>query len=358
MKLQQSISKRAKQQWIGRELVILAEGESEETPLLWEGRTEFHAPEIDGKVYINDFGDLETLERAASTRPRSPMRMSTTWWRAWLADRSRRIPFPWHFVGARRRSACYAPAMANPEHLAKLREGASATAWNEWRKQHPGEKIDLSGAVFESSEWSGIALGRYNLRGANLREVKLRSSGESRADLAGADLRDTDLSGAELKRADLTNAKLARAVLAGAELKDANLCDAILEKADLHGADLSGANATGAHLSKANLESANLKDATLVGADLSEARLWKANLSHARLAMANLRSADLRDAYAVSADLGEANLNSANLRFANLSRSNLSGADLARGSCRPCRFERSESDRCGSVQNRPDPQRT
>jgi ribosomal protein S12 methylthiotransferase len=62
MKLQQSISKRAKQQWIGRELVILAEGESEETPLLWEGRTQFHAPEIDGKVYINDCGDLETLE--------------------------------------------------------------------------------------------------------------------------------------------------------------------------------------------------------------------------------------------------------------------------------------------------------
>jgi ribosomal protein S12 methylthiotransferase len=62
MKLQQSISKRAKQQWVGRELVILAEGESEETPLLWEGRTQFHAPEIDGKLYINDFGELAALE--------------------------------------------------------------------------------------------------------------------------------------------------------------------------------------------------------------------------------------------------------------------------------------------------------
>ena len=62
MKLQQKISKQAKQQWIGRELVILAEGESSETELLWEGRTEFHAPEIDGKVFINDFGDLENLE--------------------------------------------------------------------------------------------------------------------------------------------------------------------------------------------------------------------------------------------------------------------------------------------------------
>jgi len=62
MKLQQKISKRAKQQWVGRELVILAEGESEETSMLWEGRTQFHAPEIDGKVYINDFGDLQALE--------------------------------------------------------------------------------------------------------------------------------------------------------------------------------------------------------------------------------------------------------------------------------------------------------
>ena len=62
MKLQQGISKQAKQRWIGRELIVLAEGESEETPLLWEARTEFHAPEIDGKVYINDFGNLETLE--------------------------------------------------------------------------------------------------------------------------------------------------------------------------------------------------------------------------------------------------------------------------------------------------------
>jgi len=47
---------------VGRELVLLAEGESDETPLLWEARTEFHAPEIDGKVYINDFGELDALE--------------------------------------------------------------------------------------------------------------------------------------------------------------------------------------------------------------------------------------------------------------------------------------------------------
>jgi ribosomal protein S12 methylthiotransferase len=62
MRLQQSISRRAKRDWIGREVTILTEGESAETPLLWEARTQYHAPEIDGKVYINDFGDLQNLD--------------------------------------------------------------------------------------------------------------------------------------------------------------------------------------------------------------------------------------------------------------------------------------------------------
>ncbi len=62
MRHQQSISRKSKQDWIGRDLTVLAEGESAETPLLWEGRTEFHAPEIDGKLYINDFGPLDALE--------------------------------------------------------------------------------------------------------------------------------------------------------------------------------------------------------------------------------------------------------------------------------------------------------
>ena len=61
MRLQQKISIRKKAEWIGREVDLLVEGESEETELLWEGRTILHAPEIDGKVFINDFGPHETL---------------------------------------------------------------------------------------------------------------------------------------------------------------------------------------------------------------------------------------------------------------------------------------------------------
>jgi ribosomal protein S12 methylthiotransferase len=61
MKLQQKISTKARKQWVGRELDILVEGESEGTELLWQGRSLDQAPEIDGKVLINDFGPHEEL---------------------------------------------------------------------------------------------------------------------------------------------------------------------------------------------------------------------------------------------------------------------------------------------------------
>ena len=56
MALQQRISRRKKRALIGQELEVLLEGSSEETELLWEGRSQMHAPEIDGKLFINDFG--------------------------------------------------------------------------------------------------------------------------------------------------------------------------------------------------------------------------------------------------------------------------------------------------------------
>ncbi|MDE1155585.1 MAG: 30S ribosomal protein S12 methylthiotransferase RimO [Acidobacteriaceae bacterium] len=61
MKLQQGISRKARKAWIGRVVDVLVEGESEETELLWQGRTLDMAPEIDGKVLINDFGPHEAL---------------------------------------------------------------------------------------------------------------------------------------------------------------------------------------------------------------------------------------------------------------------------------------------------------
>jgi len=55
MSIQRQISKKKKKALVGREFDLLLEGESEESELLLEGRTPMHAPEIDGKVFVNDY---------------------------------------------------------------------------------------------------------------------------------------------------------------------------------------------------------------------------------------------------------------------------------------------------------------
>ena len=55
MSIQKQISKKKKKKLVGREFDLLLEGESEESDLLFEGRTAMHAPEIDGKVFVTDF---------------------------------------------------------------------------------------------------------------------------------------------------------------------------------------------------------------------------------------------------------------------------------------------------------------
>ncbi len=55
MSIQKRISRAKKKSLIGREFDLLLEGPSSESELLLEGRTAMHAPEIDGKVFVNDF---------------------------------------------------------------------------------------------------------------------------------------------------------------------------------------------------------------------------------------------------------------------------------------------------------------
>ena len=52
MQIQKKISKRKKKALHGKQFDVLLEGASEESDLLLEARSEMHAPEIDGKLYI------------------------------------------------------------------------------------------------------------------------------------------------------------------------------------------------------------------------------------------------------------------------------------------------------------------
>ena len=149
--------------------------------------------------------------------------------------------------------------MANPEHLAILKQGVEA--WNQWRASAPEIAPDLTGA---------------DLAGADLNGADLRA-----ANLAEANLTDTDLSGNPVGRTTLSNTRLA----------DANFTKAKLWFADLGGADAPGANFDGADFSGATLVKTNL-----TGANLSRVRLHGANLCDTILHRAQLIDADFSEA--------------------------------------------------------------
>jgi hypothetical protein len=142
-------------------------------------------------------------------------------------------------------------AMANEEHLARLKQGVEA--WNAWREAHRNIKPYFAGA--------------------DLYEADLR-----RADLHDADLRRVDLSRADLRRADLSGADLSEAALRGVDFGGAHLSRATFRKADL-----SGVSFRDAYLHRADLREADLREADLLGVDLSGVNFSNADLRRAHI---------------------------------------------------------------------------
>src|SRR3954462_12313848 len=86
--------------------------------------------------------------------------------------------------------------MANRTHVARLKQGVEA--WNQWRRDNPKIRPNLSRAD----------LIRASLRGADLRRTNLGKADLSHADLRGAQMSGADLHGAALRGAELIRADL------------------------------------------------------------------------------------------------------------------------------------------------------
>src|SRR2546421_607467 len=99
--------------------------------------------------------------------------------------------------------------MANPDHLAKLKEGVEV--WNQWRREYRDIQPNLRGARLYGAELQGA-----NLYGADLQEARL-----VKANLQGARLYRTKLQGANLSETDLQHADLDETNLQHASLRDA-----------------------------------------------------------------------------------------------------------------------------------------
>ncbi|MGE3536584.1 MAG: pentapeptide repeat-containing protein [Candidatus Tectimicrobiota bacterium] len=191
------------------------------------------------------------------------------------------------------------PALANPEHVALVRQGASAIA--AWRAAHPGERLHLAQA-----DLAGL-----DLRAADLREARLFEACCDGADLRGANLQRADLRAASLLEADLSAAQLQAASLVRANLSGARLPRACLVQAHLHGAHLYGADLQEANLQRAYLVSTELVRADLRGAVLQQADLQWANLQQADLRGTCLQAANLRESVLGATHFGQTMLHQA-----------------------------------------------
>lgn len=176
--------------------------------------------------------------------------------------------------------------MAREEHLALLKLGPEK--WNGWRRENPGEVVDLTGADLTKKDLRGFDLSKARLMGAQLTE-------------------------ALLDRANLSSANLKNAVLAHASLNDANLTHSILDDARLAFAGMEKAVLLFASMKRADLRGAHLKEASL-----EDAVLRKANFSHAHLENAFLSFSDCTGADFMGADLTGVNLTAVNLERSNV----------------------------------------
>jgi len=160
--------------------------------------------------------------------------------------------------------------MTDPEHLRIPNQGVKA--FNEWRKDNFGIKLNLIKANLSGA----------NLSGANLSGAKLLKANLNGTNLSGANLKNTDISGANLK-ANLKDTNLRGADLHGVNLKNTDLREAKLGGADLSGQDLSGHDLSQMDLSGTNLSGANLKEANLSYINLSRSDISGANITGANL---------------------------------------------------------------------------
>jgi len=158
--------------------------------------------------------------------------------------------------------------MANPEHLAILKEGVEV--WNRWRKEKPLADVDLSEANLVGLDLTGADFSIRldidpgvvgNLESRNVHFDLISSS----VDLTAANLRAAILAGAEFR-----GCTLVRANLWGAALDESDLTSTDLTKADMRLATLSQSNLRASILKAANLTEARFDRTSLDDLDLSE----------------------------------------------------------------------------------------
>lgn len=137
--------------------------------------------------------------------------------------------------------------MANPEHVAKLKEGVEA--WNAWREENPRVRPDL---------------GQVEGLNAHLNGYDFTDTDFFNANLIGAQLKSTTLHGTDFQYADLVCAELQFA-----KLIDSNFSHARVDSADFSDSSLGGVTFDDTSLAGANFLRAKIGGVRFLNVDLS-----------------------------------------------------------------------------------------
>jgi len=173
---------------------------------------------------------------------------------------------------------------------------------------------------------SGIknAILKYDLRGADMRDIALRDVDMRGVVLHDADMRGVDMRGVDMRNADMRGANLYGTILYGADMRGANICNADMRDADMRDADMRGVV-----LHDADMRGANLCGVNMRHADMRGANLYGTDMRHADMRGANMRGADICNADMHHADMRGANLCGVNMRYVNMHGVDMCNVDLS-----------------------------
>ena len=169
--------------------------------------------------------------------------------------------------------------MANPQHIAWLKEGAGA--WNA-RRQSQHFSPDLS------NEDISRALGGHEREDIRQISVRLRDANLSGANISNSTLRDTDLTSAKFYMANLNNTNLAGSDFTGAQFiggssrgarfHSARFLKTLFFQHDLTAAQFNGSRLEETRFLECTMVGAHLYNESLTGADFIQSRPWTALL--------------------------------------------------------------------------------
>jgi uncharacterized protein YjbI with pentapeptide repeats len=232
--------------------------------------------------------------------------------------------------------------MANPEHLAKLKEALDTgdiEIWNKWRRQNfplsdnmPVKEKDWSiwRNKYPHPDFQFADLQKANLIGADMQGACFRDAYMNEAVLTSGHFDGADFFGAELNRANMNSGIFNGAKFQSAKMKEVNLSNARMVNVDLINAELESAFMNDVVLDEAALNKANFREARMSGATMKYAWLAEANMENALMIAVDLEGSDLQNANLSYANLSHSNLRKCKLYGANFTKSLVFGVKYDR----------------------------